>query len=72
MQTEAETEKNQGPGSELIGQLGSARVLFGLRAQGHIPTIECMLGEGKSWDEIGQAISWCPKTAKEHYERYER
>lgn len=43
--------------------------LFGLEAQGHIPTIERMLGEGKDWDAIGKAIGWCPKTAKEHYAR---
>jgi len=44
--------------------------LFGLKAQGHIPTIERMLSEGKDWEAIGKAIGWCPKTAQEHYERY--
>ena len=47
------------------------RIKFGLRAQGHIPTIERMLGEGKSWDEIGSAIGWHSQTAKEWYEKYE-
>ena len=50
--------------------LANARVLFGLKAQGHIPTIERMLKENKSWEEIGQEIGWLPKTAQEHYERY--
>jgi len=45
-------------------------ILFGLEAQGHIPTIEKMLSEGKSWEEIGKTIGWCHDTAKEHYERY--
>ncbi len=46
----------------------SAKVRFGLKAQGHIPTIETMLGQGKSWVEIGKAIGWCPETAKRHWE----
>ena len=51
-------------------KLMNARVVFGLEAQGHILTIEKMLSEKKTWDEIGDRIGWCPKTAKEHYERY--
>jgi hypothetical protein len=39
-------------------------VLFGLARQGHIPTIERMLAEGKSWSEIGEAIGWCGETAR--------
>jgi hypothetical protein len=42
-------------------------VLFGLGAQGHIPTIEKMLAAGRSWKEIGDAIGWCPETAERHY-----
>lgn len=49
--------------------LGNAKVVFGLKKQGHIPTIERMLKEGKNWDDIGAAINWCPLTAREHYER---
>lgn len=45
-------------------------IRFGLVAQGHIPTIEEALKAGESWNEIGRRIGWCPKTAKEHYERY--
>lgn len=48
----------------------NAPVLFGLVAQGHIPTIERMLADGRDWDYIGGAIGWMPETAKEHYERY--
>lgn len=46
-------------------------VQVGLRAQGHIPTVERMLAEGKSWDEIGAAINWDGATAAEWY-AYER
>lgn len=53
------------PTKELLNQ----RILFGLRAQGHVPTIEKMLAEGASWEEIGKAISWDPATAKDFYER---
>jgi hypothetical protein len=44
-------------------------IRFGLRAQGHLPTIRRMLSEGASWEEIGREINWCPDTAREHYER---
>lgn len=37
----------------------NAPVVFGLAAQGHIPTVERMLAEGRSWDEIGDVIGWC-------------
>ena len=47
-------------------------VLFGLRAQGHLPIIEKMLAEGASWEEIGKVIHWEPATAKDFYEREER
>lgn len=42
-------------------------VLFGLSKQGHIPTIEKMLADGKPWTEIGKAIGWDPETAERHY-----
>jgi hypothetical protein len=45
----------------------NAPVVFGLQQQGHIPTIEKMLKEGATWEEIGKEIGWCPETAKEHY-----
>lgn len=45
-------------------------IVFGLVAQGHIPTVERMLAEGKTWDEIGAEIGWLPETSREHYERY--
>lgn len=48
-------------------QILNAPVVFGLEAQGHIPTIERMLDEQKTWDEIGKEIGWCPRTAMEHY-----
>ena len=55
---------------EYFPELAGVRVAFGLKAQGHLPTIEAMLVEGKSWVEIGAKINWCPKTAQEHYERF--
>jgi hypothetical protein len=45
----------------------NAPVVFGLQRQGHIPTIEKMLKEGATWEEIGKEIGWCAETAKEHY-----
>ena len=44
--------------------------LFGLEAQGHIPTIEAMLAENHTWDEIGDKIQWEPKTAREYFEKW--
>lgn len=52
-------------------ELMNASIIFGLKAQGHIPTIRKMLAEGKTWEEIGEKIGWCPKTAKEHWELIE-
>ena len=45
-----------------------APVCIGLRAQGHLPTIEKMLERGAAWDEIGKEIGWDGDTAKEWYE----
>lgn len=53
-------------------ELLNAKVVFGLQAQGHIPTIERMLSLGSSWVEIGNEIHWCPITAREHYERFKQ
>jgi len=53
-----------------LNELFDVPFKFGLEAQGHIPTIEKMLTEGKSWEEIGETIHWLPKTAEEHYEQY--
>ena len=50
-------------------ELFNQPILFGLRAQGHLSTIEKMLAEGASWDEIGKAINWDPATAKDFYVR---
>ena len=47
-------------------------IKFGLYAQGHIPTIEKMLQDGKSWEEIGSKISWLPESAQKHYEEYKK
>ncbi len=43
------------------------RVVWGLRQQRHIPTIARMLAEGKDWEKIGNALGWCPATAKDHW-----
>jgi hypothetical protein len=44
--------------------------LFGLEAQGHIPTVEAALAEGVDWREIGRRIGWDGETARTYYERY--
>lgn len=49
---------------------GKIQVRFGLVAQGHIPTIEKALSDGKSWAEIGKLIGWCPKTAEKYYKEW--
>lgn len=44
---------------------------IGLEAQGHIPTVERMLAEGKTWDEIAKAVRWSDgATVKEWYLLY--
>ncbi len=48
----------------------NVKVVFGLEAQGHIPTIEAALAEGADWQEIGRRINWDGETAKDYYERY--
>ena len=48
--------------------MGNMPVVFGLKNQGHIPTVEKMLKEGKSWGEIGKALNWDGETARQHYE----
>lgn len=48
----------------------AAPVLMGLFRQGHIPTIEQMLAEKKTWKEIGDKIGWEPETAERHYGWY--
>lgn len=47
-------------------------IKFGLEQQGHIPTIERMLSENRTWDEIGRAIGWHPATALDWYLRYKQ
>jgi len=60
------------------------KVVFGLEAQGHLPTIEKILkkwNDGNDydndmtyskhvWDEIGKEIGWCPFAACLYYFRY--
>lgn len=59
---------------DLMNALDSAgvRIVFGLRAQGHVPTVERMLASGFSWDQIGRSIGWYGPTVKEFYEREKR
>jgi hypothetical protein len=52
---------------EVLNKFLNVPFLFGLRAQGHIPTVERMLAEGKTWDEIGQAIGWLGYAVEEHW-----
>lgn len=56
------------------------KVVFGLEAQGHLPTIERILNKWNDevdmtysihvWEEIGREIGWCPFTAALHYFNY--
>lgn len=50
--------------------LGNKTVLYGLEAQGHIPTIEGMIRDGRDWPFIGRAINWDGETARVHYTWY--
>ncbi|MCS4089956.1 hypothetical protein [Rhizobium sp. BK176] len=45
-------------------------ILFGLEAQGHIPTVEAALNEGVDWKEIGRRIGWDGETARTYYDRH--
>lgn len=45
---------------------------FGLEQQGHIETIESMLDQYKSREEIESAIGWAGGAANEYYIRYLR
>ena len=56
------------PIDTLIEILGDTPVLIGLRQQGHIPTVERMFADGKTWDEIGASIGWDGKAAHDWYE----
>lgn len=47
--------------------LPNVPIAFGLRAQGHLDTVERMLAEHRSWAEIGAAIGWDPETAERYY-----
>lgn len=53
--------------SSLLAALDGAPVVFGLRAQGHIPTVRAMLRAGRSWDEIGREIGWDGDTARRYW-----
>lgn len=59
-------------GSNLVKRLcdllGDTPIQFGLRQQGHMPTIARMLAEGATWEAIGKAIGWTPDAAREWYE----
>jgi hypothetical protein len=54
---------------QLVELLKDANVTvrFGLRQQGHIPTIQRMLAEGATWDQIGAAIGWQPAAARQWF-----
>lgn len=47
-------------------------VRFGLEAQGHLPTVNAMIAEGKSWEAIGAVIGWNPSTAQKYFEAVQR
>lgn len=45
------------------------QVRIGLRAQGHMPAVEKMLRDGKTWDDIGAAIGWHGPSVREWWSR---
>lgn len=51
---------------------GKVSVKIGLQQQGHIETVERMLAEGATWDEIGAVIHWHGPTAKRWYEAFQK
>jgi hypothetical protein len=62
-------------GRDLIRELdrilaeAGVTVKFGLREQGHMTTVDRMLAEGKTWDEIAKAVRWSDgETVKRFYE----
>ena len=61
------------PGESPCEQLGrlleeaGAELRIGLRAQGHLPTVERMLASGETWEAIGRAIGWDGKAAERWY-----
>jgi hypothetical protein len=44
--------------------------LFGLSAQGHIPTVQWLLRHGADWEQIGEVIGWHGPTAEKFYKRW--
>ncbi len=45
------------------------KLKIGLKQQGHMPTIDRMLSEGKGWNEIAKAIGWSDgEVVKQWYE----
>jgi hypothetical protein len=61
----------QGAGrATIFDELAGVPILFGLAAQGHLPTIETMLAAGSDWNEIRRRISWDGDAARRHYERH--
>lgn len=80
-------EKDESVIDKLINDIDNSgvKIVFGLEAQGHIPTIEKMLLywnepriEGQVdmtyekcvWEQIGRKIGWCPFTASLSYFQY--
>lgn len=61
---------NDGDRPTVFDELADVPILFGLAAQGHLPTIETMLAAGSDWNEIGRRISWDGETARRYYERH--
>lgn len=59
------TDRN--PYREFMDLFGDLPILVGLRQQGHLPTVERMLSEGRSWEEIGKAIGWDGGAAQRWY-----
>lgn len=48
-------------------ELAGAKIAFGLSAQGHLATVEQMVTDGRSWEDIGAAIGWSADAVEQHW-----
>jgi len=71
MQLTPQRPAKKGVRSHVIGgDKLSGPILWGLKAQGHIPVIHQMLCEGRDWSAIAKKINWDERTAETAYFQY--
>lgn len=52
---------------EAMAILCNAQWRFGLKSQGHLDTVSAMFQQGKSWEQIGEAIGWTGEAVSRFY-----